>query len=56
MIIRRYRNGVLVNEEVHVNKPQEPKPETQKAVPVLPTAPNPTAPKKGCGCGAKRKK
>jgi len=64
MIIRRYRNGVLVSEEVSKSPPpatlpslpKAPPPPTQSPIPGQP-APSqpPPSPKKGCGCGSKKK-
>jgi hypothetical protein len=52
MIIRRYRNGVLVSEEVSSNPPPPTLPNVNKP---NQTTQTPTAPKKGCGCGSKKK-
>ena len=56
MIIRRYRNGVLVSEEKTVNPTPPPTPptapvkQTQKTSTPIPVKPA----KKGCGCGKKK--
>jgi len=55
MIIRRYRNGVLVSEEVSNNTPSAPTPTLPKVSTPIQTTQIPTAPKKGCGCGSKKK-
>jgi hypothetical protein len=54
MIIRRYRNGVLISEEVQ----QPPSQPTPTQLPAQRNTPQPsqvpTSPKKGCGCGKKK--
>lgn len=51
MIIRRYKNGVLVAEEVQ-DKPSQPTPIPPQSKPQ--PKQNPASPKKGCGCGRKK--
>lgn len=52
MIIRRYRNGVLVSEEVKPT-PSQPTPTQPQQTPSPSQQP---ATKKGCGCGRKKSK
>ena len=52
MIIRRYRNGVLISEEVQNTPPSAPP--QPKSQPQPTQTQVPTAPKKGCGCGKKK--
>jgi len=56
MIIRRYRNGVLVSEEKTTNPTPTSPPATPPAKQTQKTSiPIPTKPaKKGCGCGKKK--
>lgn len=62
MIIKRYRNGVLVTEEIKIDPSTRKEVITTtnlpKATPMPTQVPNgptvPTAPKKGCGCGGRK--
>lgn len=59
MLIKRYKNGILVTEEIKIDANTRKEVITTKnlpvAIPKITNAPSiPTPPKKGCGCGGRR--